>query len=917
MVRYLRRGGATVTAMPKSCYIIDGHAQMFRAYYAPFPGLNAPSGEPTKATFVFCRMLLGLIRDRRPDYLAMTLDVGAENVFRRKIDPQYKANREPPPEDFAPQADRIVSIVQALNIPTFRQVGFEADDLMATVCERLAGEDVNVYLVSRDKDLEQLISDRVRLYDPGRDVVIGRDELLAEKGYAPTDAVELQTLTGDSVDNVPGVPGIGPKTAAKLITQYGSARAVLDHADELTPKQRENVKGFAEQMPVTRQLVTLRRDVDFPFDLRRCSVDAITFGNVRPVFEELGFTRLLPQLDAIDSGDAARSPAVEVPAPRDGGDYRLVDTPDAFDAFVQELSGRDTFAFDTETTGLNPIASRLVGLSFSWQAGRAYYVPVRAAVGRTLDEAAVVERLRPVFENPERKKVGQNLKYDMAVLRQVGIHVKGALFDTMIASFVLDPVRRSHGLDGLALEHVGHRMIPITELIGKGKQQCSIDEVDTARVCEYAAEDADLTWRIYEVLKPRIEASSFAGLFYETEMPLVEVLCDMECDGVALDTDLLGGLSDSTADRLDELTREIHSSAGHAFNIDSTRQLAGVLFDELKLPVVRKTKTGRSTDAETLETLSRTCDHPLPRLVLEYRESNKLKSTYLDTLPKMVCRKTGRIHAGFHQTGTVTGRLSSSEPNLQNIPIRTELGRRIRGAFVAGRADHVLLTADYSQIELRVLAHFCRDEALVEAFRGGQDIHAFVAAQVNGVPIGQVTYEQRSAAKAVNFGIIYGQTAFGLARSLNISRTAAKTFIDMYFMRYPGLRLFIDETVANARRNGYVETILGRRRPLPELASASPQQAALGQRLAINTVIQGSAADLMKRAMIDIHHEIEANNRPGRMLVQVHDELVFEVPEARVEAEADMVRRKMTRAIPLIVPLEVDLAWGRNWLEAK
>ena len=917
MVRHPRSSSAAVTVMAKSFYIIDGHAQIFRAYYAPFPGLNAPSGEPTKATFVFCRMLLSLIRDRKPDYLAVTLVVGAENVFRREIDPQYKANREPPPEDFAPQADRIVSIVQALNIPTFRQVGFEADDLMATVCERLADEEVDVYLVSRDKDLEQLISDRVRLYDPGKDVVVGRDELLAGKGYAPGDAVEIQTLTGDSVDNVPGVPGIGPKTAAKLIAKYGSARAVLGHADELTPKQRENVKAFAEQMPITRQLVTLRRDVDFPFDLHRCSVEAIAFGHVRPVFEELGFTRLLPQLDAIDGGDAARSSTVEVPAPPDGGDYRLVDTPDAFEAFAQELSGQSTFAFDTETTGLNPIASRLVGLSFSWQAGRAYYVPVRAAIGRTLDEAAVVERLRPILEDPERRIIGQNVKYDMAVLRQVGIHVKGVFFDTMIASFVLGPLRRSHGLDGLALEHTGHRMIPITDLIGRGKKQCSIDEVDVARVCEYASEDADFTWRIYEVLKPRIDASPFATLFYETEMPLVEVLCDMECNGVAVDTDLLNGLSDSTAGRLDELTRQIHSSAGHAFNIDSTRQLAGVLFDELKLPVVRKTKTGRSTDAETLEALSGKCDHPLPRLVLEYRELNKLKSTYLDTLPKMVCRRTGRIHASFHQTGAVTGRLSSSNPNLQNIPIRTEMGRRVRGAFVAGRPDHVLLTADYSQIELRVLAHFCRDEALIEAFRSGQDIHAFVAAQVNGIPIGQVTYEQRSAAKAVNFGIIYGQTAFGLARSLNVSRTAAKTFIDMYFMRYPGIRLFIDATVADAKRNGFVQTILGRRRPLPELASASPQEVALGQRLAINTVIQGSAADLIKRAMIDIHREIKASDRPDRMLIQVHDELIFEVPETQVEAEAEMVREKMTRAIPLSVPIEVDLSWGRNWLETK
>ncbi len=909
--------------MSKTFYIIDGHAQIFRAYYARMPGLTAPSGEPTKATFVFSQMLLSLIRDRQPDYLAVALDTGAENVFRREIDPAYKANREPPPPDFGPQADRIETILEALNIPIFRKVGFEADDLMATICENLARQDVAVYLVSSDKDLEQLISERVRLYDLGKNVVIGRKELLAEKGYAPEQAVDIQTLSGDSVDNVPGVVGIGAKTAAKLIAQYGSAQAVLDHADELTPKQRDNVKAFAAQLETTRRLVTLCRDVDFEFDLQRCAVDGLRFQHVRPTFEELGFNRLLPQLDALERTRAADLSPRGHPnggpqtVPIGLGDYHLVDTPEALTAFVKDLAQQDIFAFDTETTGLNPVASQLVGLSFAWQAGRAYYLPARAAMGRALDETLVVQQLKPIFEDAARKKVGQNLKYDLAVLRQVGIHVQGVFFDTMIASFLLAPLRRSHGLDGLAWELLGHRMIPITDLIGKGKQQCSMDEVDTARVCEYAAEDADYTWRLYELLKPQIDDSPFTQLFYETEMPLVEVLCDMECNGVALDTDLLAGLSRSMAQRLDELTSAIHAAAGRPFNIDSTQQLAGVLFDELKLPVVRRTKTGRSTDAETLETLANGSGHPLPRLVLEYRELVKLKNTYIDTLPKMVCRKTGRIHAAFHQTGAVTGRLSSSDPNLQNIPIRTEVGRQIRGAFVAGRTDHVLLTADYSQIELRVLAHFCRDEALLEAFRSGRDIHAFVAAQVNGVPLDQVTKEQRSAAKAVNFGIIYGQTAHGLARSLSISRSAAKTFIDMYFMRYPGIRLFIDLTIADAKRRGFVETILGRRRPLPELRSSSPQEAALGQRLAVNTVIQGSAADLIKRAMIDIQREIAANHRPSRMLIQVHDELVFEVPAGAVEAEAEMVRRKMTHALPLDVPVVVDVAWGRNWLESK
>ncbi|MCP4590489.1 MAG: DNA polymerase I, partial [bacterium] len=694
-------------------------------------------------------------------------------------------------------------------------------------------------------------------------------------------------------------------------------------ADELTPKQRENVKAFEEQMPRTRALVTLRRDVDFPFELERCSAQRFTIDQARSTFEELGFSRLLPQLDKLIEGRGATPAApatVREPEAKPSGDkadYALIDTNEALDAFVADLTRQPVFAFDTETTALNPSEAELVGLSFSWAAGRAVYIPVRGVGGSALEEARVIEALRPVLESSQQRKVGQNLKYDVAVLRQVGLEVRGLYFDTMIASFVLEPLRRSHGLDGLALELCGHQMIPISDLIGKGRERCSIDEVEIGRVCEYAAEDADYTWRLYEILQPQIDASPCAKLYYDTEMPLVSVLCDMECQGVALDTDLLAKLSRSMADRLIDLTSEIHSAVGHSFNIDSTKQLGVVLFDELKLPVIRRTKTGRSTDADTLSTLSRQTSHALPDLVLAYRELHKLKSTYVDALPRMVCTKTRRVHASFHQTGAVTGRLSSSDPNLQNIPIRTEEGRQIRGAFIAGQAGYVLLTADYSQVELRVLAHFCQDEALLEAFRSRQDIHAFVASQVNGVPLEQVSKEQRSAAKAVNFGIVYGQSAFGLARQLNIPRGEAQSFITMYFMRYPGIRLFIDQTVAEAKRNGYVETILGRRRPLAELLSTNRQQVAMGERLAVNTVIQGSAADLIKRAMIDIQHEIAQHRRPSRMLIQVHDELVFEVPELAVEEEAEMVRLKMTGAIPLDVPIEVDITWGSNWLEAK
>ena len=929
--------------MGKRFYIIDGHAQIYRAFYAPFRELTSPTGEPTRATYVFMQMLFNLIRRRKPDYLAMAMDVSDETVFRRKIDPNYKANREPAPEALCVQVERIASVVTALGIPVYRTPGFEADDLMATIAERLRDEPLEIYLVSRDKDLEQLLSDRVRLFDPQKDEVIDPQTLRASKGYTPEQAVEVQTLAGDTTDNVPGAVGVGVKTAAKLVGKYGSARAVVEHADELTPKMGERVRAFSDQLETTRRLVTLRRDVPFEFDLSACVLERLNVEAVKPVFEELGFARLRDALDefAPESRALARASPTQPRAParadspqrdlftpptRDDAtsngspaqqNYHLVDTPEAFDAFVAKLTEQACFALDTETTALNPVAAYLVGLSFCWKAGEAYYIPVRAVVGRKLPVDSVVERLKPILEDPSIAKVGHHIKYDMVVLRQCGIKLTGVTFDTMIASALLDPLWRSHSLDSITRGLLDHTMIPITDLIGKGKSQITIDQVNTAIVSEYAAEDADYTWRLKEVLEERMKGSHAECLFNDTEIPLVEVLAEMEHNGIALDAKLLATLGDSMADRMLELTGEVHKAAGHSFNIDSPKQLGGVLFDELGLTVVRKTKTGRSTDADTLQTLAQQTDNPIPKLVLEYRELSKLKGTYVDTLPKMVCKRTGRVHASFHQTGAVTGRLSSSDPNLQNIPIRTDTGRRIRAAFVPGKPDHVLLAADYSQIELRVLAHFCKDKALIGAFQEGQDIHRSVAAQIHGVSLEEVTAQQRSAAKAVNFGIIYGQTPFGLSRALDIPVGQAKAFIDMYFMRYPGIRSFIDKCIASARRTGYAETILGRRRPIEELHSRNRQQVSFGERIAVNTVVQGSAADLIKRAMLDIHRELAAGEHTARMLIQVHDELVFEVPECDIDRESQMIREKMEHAIELSVPIVVDIAWGGNWAEGK
>jgi DNA polymerase-1 len=960
----------------KTLYLIDGHAQIYRAYYAPFAPLTSPRGIPTRAVHVFTQMVLNLLRDRRPDFLAVTLDVGDETVFRVDLDPTYKGNRDPPPEDLPPQIDRIVDILAAMRIPILRLERFEADDIMATLCHRFAGPEMDVYLVSRDKDLDQLLGDHVRLYDPARDREVDAVALVQEKGYGPALAVEAQMLIGDSTDNIVGVPGIGPKKAADLLARYGSVAALIEHADELTPKMRENVLAFRNRMDVVRQLVTLRRDVPIDFDLRTAAVGGFQPEAAASLLEELGLRRLLERVGSTpqpaaavpapameDSPpDAARGPgkrragaarpgagaghaslfdsaaapaaratgpAVELdrtdtpapagellplPARTAAGEYRLVDTPEALSDLAARLAAAGSFAFDTETTALVPAAADIVGLSFAWEAGHACYVPVRG-VGRTVAEGDVRRILGPLFADPAVRKCGQNLKYDLGVLMAAGIDVAGVDFDSMIASFVLDSTRRSHGIDALSLDLFGHRKIATTELIGKGRNQVSFDQLPTDRVCEYACEDADFAWRLRGELDRRLTDPELRSLFHDLEMPLVEVLAAMEHAGVAIDTDLLGRISGQMADRLGDLERRIHRAAGRPFNVNSTQQLGEVLFDQRGLRVVKRTRTGRSTDAEVLEQLAAETDDPIPRLLLEYRELAKLKGTYVDALPEMVCPRTGRIHPSYHQTGAVTGRLSCSDPNLQNIPIRSDVGAQIRRAFVPGRPGHVLVKADYSQIELRVLAHFCRDEALAAAFREDRDIHAFVAAQLAGVPLDQVTDRQRAQAKTVNFGIIYGQSAFGLSRQTGMSLGDARAFIERYFSRYPKIRAFLDQCVAHARRHGYVKTLLGRRRAVPDIDSRNPSARNAAERLAVNTVVQGTAADMIKRAMINLHRRIQRERRPSRMLIQVHDELVFEVPAADAVGESAMIAEEMTGAIRLDVPVKVDVSSGPNWLD--
>jgi len=922
-------------AMPRTLYILDGHSQIYRAYYAPFRPLTAPDGEPTRATFVFCQMLLNLLRDRRPDYLVMVLDADESKLLRRRIYPAYKAQRQPPPEDLAPQEARIVGILRMVGVPVLQQEGYEADDLIATLVRRLAGPELHVVLVSRDKDLDQLLGPHVTMYDPLKNEEMTPRRLLETKGWRPDQAVDAQILTGDSVDNVPGAPGIGPKTAARLLEQYGSVANIVAHADELTPRQRESLLGFAPQMEMVRRLVTLHDDVPLEFDLSAAECERFDWSRVRPIFEQLGFRRLAEQLPtslftvssaSSTRGDDVRTRVSGAPderqstgmmAPAADHDYRLVDTPEALEQLARELAERREFALDTETTGLSSIDCDLVGLSLAWEAGRACYLPVRSVFGRVLPLELVRRHLGPLLADTRVRKVGQHIKYDLNVLRSAGLPVAGPLFDTMVAAFVVDPTRGSYGLDHLAQQLLGHRMIPITDLIGRGQQQLRMDQVPVEQVAEYAAEDADYTWRLKELLEPQLEPLGLSRLFYEVEMPLVSVLADMEYHGISLDVELLRQLGVAMSARARAIEDEVFRLAGQTFNLDSPKQLAEVLFDKLGFRVVRRTKTTRSTDAETLETLARETGHPLFALLLEYREIQKLRGTYVDALPAQRSRRTGRIHTSYHQTAAVTGRLSSSEPNLQNIPVRTELGRQIRRAFVPRSPAEVLIVGDYSQIELRVLAHFCEDEALIRAFQEDHDIHAVVAAALNGVPLSAVTKEMRGRAKAVNFGIIYGQTAHGLAQATGMSRGEAQTFIDAYFRRYPRIRQFIDHCVGEARRNGYVRTILGRRRPIENIESRNASLRAQAERLAVNTVVQGSAADLIKIAMIRLHREIAERELPLRMLLQVHDELVCEGPRDRAGELSEVVRRVMSTALDLRVPLKADVSCGENWLDAK
>ena len=931
----------------KSFYIIDGHAQIYRAFFAPFRDLSSPvTGEPTKATFVFTQMLLNLIDQRKPDYLAMVIDSGDESVFRKEVFPDYKATRTPPPNDFFPQEKRILEIVRDAGVPVFAAPGFEADDLIATMARELCEQDYEIFLVSKDKDLRQILTPCVHMYDPATDEVIDEKKLEEKVGYAPREAVEVQTLMGDSIDNIPGIPGVGEKTAAKLIKKYGSADAVLQHLDELTPKMRENFQKYGDRLPIARRLVTLKSDVEFAFDPETCRFSGLNDDALKRHLRECGFTSLLKRMgddgDGVKPqaprrakyqpfeeglfgpmGDQSARPQADGPQPTTCEDctYECVDTDEKFEAFLKALKKQKRFAFDTETVTLGAMQHPLVGMSFSWKEATGYYVPIKGPAGcKLVDCDRVLREIKPILEDPSVKKVGHNLKYDLLVMRQAGVHVRGVSMDSMIAAFLIDAGRLRYGIDQLALELLNFRKIETVELIGKGRSQLTMDRVPLERISCYAAEDADISLRLCDLMEKNLEAlPAIRKLADDVEIPLIDVLVEMEQNGIAVDPRILKEQSAVLGERIEELRGKITEAAGGIeFNPDSPKQLADVLFNKLKLKIVKRTATKEpSTDVEVLDKLADA--HPVPRLILEYRSLVKLKNTYLDNLTDYVNPQTGRIHGSFNQIGAETGRLSMSDPNLQNIPIRTDEGRRIRLAFVPGDAEkNVLVTADYSQIELRFLAHFTQEPALLTAFREDEDIHRDVASEVYNVPLDQVSRQQRGYAKTINFGIIYGVSAYGLARRIEgMSVQQAADLIRAYHARFPAIKQFLEQCVMQAQSQGYVETMMGRRRPIPEIGSHIVSMRNMAERMAINSVVQGSAADLIKLAMKNVYARLEREKRPSRMLLQVHDELVFETPADAAEADAAIIREEMTTAMKLDVPLKVEVGWGKNWQEVK
>ena len=915
-------------------YLVDGSAYIFRAFHA-LPPMTRADGTPVNAVYGFANMLTKLVEDSEADFLAVIFDT-ARKTFRSDIYPEYKAHRPPAPEELIPQFELIREATRAYSLPCLELEGFEADDLIATYARHAVEQGFDVTIVSSDKDLMQLVGPGVRMMDPMKNRFIGPDEVVEKFGVGPDKVIDVQSLAGDSTDNVPGVPGIGIKTAALLLEEYGDLDTLLARAGEIKQnKRRENLIEFADLARISRDLVTLRTDVPVDHKIVEFQKKRPDPAVLIPFLEEQGFRTILSKVRSEFGVDAPAAASADTATPPGEAAYELVQDEDALKAWIAAAEKEGVVAFDTETSSLDSMQAALVGLSLSVKGGSACYVPLahvapggetdgeldlagdavpRVAAPKQIDFDTAIGLLKPMLEDPGVLKVGQNIKYDMQVMARYGIEIT-PIDDTMILSYVLEGGLHGHGLDELATLHLGHTNIKYSDVTGTGKKRIGFAEVPLDKALDYAAEDAEVTGRLYRQLKPRIATERMATVYETLERALVPVLSKMERTGISIDATFLKDLSGDLEKRAADIAEDIYRLAGREFNIGSPKQLGEILFDEMSLDGGKKTKTGAyGTGADVLEGLAAQ-GHDLPRRVLDWRQLTKLRSTYTDALVAQINPETKRVHTSYAQAIASTGRLSSTDPNLQNIPIRTEEGRKIRQAFIADKGN-VLLSADYSQIELRLLAHVAGIETLVQAFRDGQDIHAMTASEVFGIPVEGMESSVRSRAKAINFGIIYGISPFGLARQLSIPQGEAKAYIESYFEKFPGIRDYMETTKTFARDHGYVQTIFGRKCHTPGIADKNPARRNFSERAAINAPLQGAAADIIKRAMTRIDPALEKAGLGARMLLQVHDELIFEVPEAEIDETAALVKKVMEGAAHLDVPLVVETGSGANWDQA-
>jgi DNA polymerase-1 len=884
-------------------YLIDGSGYIYRAYHA-IRGLTNSKGLPTNAVLGFTRMLMKLLEERTPSYIAMCLDTKGP-TFRHQLYQDYKANRPPMPDDLVMQLPYIKSVIQGFNLPMIELPGYEADDLIGTIARQATGAGFEVIMVTGDKDFIQLVSDSAVIYDPMKDQTIDRRVIEETYGVAAHQMIDVMGFSGDTSDNIPGIPGIGPKTALKLIKKYGSMERLYQQVDSVTPPQQQaKLLQFRDQAMLSKTLVTIDTQAPLTFDASEFKARPPDTKALSRLFRDLEFRQL--QRSIPGTGDLSSK------------QYVAVLDVETLKRLVDRLARAERFALDTETTSTDPMRARLVGLSFALQPDEAFYLPCghdAAQVPAQLDCPVVLKHLKPILEDPKIQKIGQNIKYDWMVLARHGVQLAGVVFDTMVASYLLNPSKRSHSLYQIALDFLDHKMISYEDVVGKGAKDAGFNTVPLAKATPYACEDADMTLAAYMKLKDELTAVGLLKLLQEVEMPLVPVLMGMQMQGIAVDDRRLHELSRSFEHQLLLLEQQIYALAGEEFNIKSSQQLGHILFEKLKLPIQKKTRKtkGYSTDVDVLTVLAQ--KHELPDLILRHRTLAKLKSTYTDALLDLIHPETGRIHTSYNQTVTATGRLSSSDPNLQNIPIRTEEGRQIRGAFVP-RENWFLVSADYSQIELRILAHYSEDPILIKAFEKDEDIHTRTASEVFQVFSALVTPDLRRQAKIINFGIIYGMSPFGLSKALGISRKMAQTYIENYFNHYRGVKAFIDRTIALAQETRQTSTLLGRIRLVPDIASTNGTVRQAAERVAINTPIQGTAADLIKVAMIKMEQALKAERLRATMLLSVHDELVFEVPPEELETIQKLVTEIMEGVWDLKIPLKVNLAWGRNWAEA-